>query len=431
MVISKNKNAVILWSIIFRLLIEVVYVIFINKYYFQFSIKFNYEKYILSWIIFIISLLIINKIISRENIKNSIIITYLIYIMNYIPLISFWSLTDLSIKFFIYINIYWFFILSLILLYSKIKIRPKRVYFGRKISMLLLWGVFILASIFALIYSYKYNGLKIHIGLDDLYELRATAKEGNNSTLINLLYRWVSTVIFPLFALNFFIRKKWVTFVFVCYLQLLMFSVAGHKFYLFIIPVALVAYYFYNDRFLNYIPKWLSIFVLFSLFESLIFKTYYVADLFVRRLLYLPAKISYYYYDYFNYNEPVYFAYDMVLKRLGIIKTPYSEPVSIVIGAKYFNTTLDVNSNTGMFGDAYANLGFYAIIIFPVIFVLAMMLIDVITYNIPKKYLISIIISIVIFLINGELNGIFYNYIIPLTFILLFYDFKKNNGSLR
>ena len=104
------------------------------------------------------------------------------------------------------------------------------------------------------------------------------------------------------------------------------------------------------------------------------------------------------------------------MSRLGLT-SPYSRPVSRVIGDVYANGS---NANTGLFGDAFSNLGNYSVVIYPVIFLIAMILLDVITNRVSKKYYITVLVSIVMVLLNGEISGIFYNFILPMSILFLF-----------
>ena len=119
--------------------------------------------------------------------------------------------------------------------------------------------------------------------------------------------------------------------------------------------------------------------------------------------MYVPALLDSYYYEFFSNNSPTYFAQDKILSRLGL-KSPYSRPVSRVIGDVYANGS---NANTGLFGDAFSNLCNYSVVIYPVIFLIAKILLDVIKNRFSKKYYITVLVSIVMVLLNGEISGIF------------------------
>ena len=426
----KQRN-IILWSIIFRSLIDIVYITIISKHFARFALEINYKKYILSWLLFILSLMIIEKIISKKHTKTSVLICYIVYFINYIPTISLWALANFPNAFFIYVNIYWYMILIFMLCYSHISIRPVKLHIDSRVSKILLYIIFILFAFFAIFFSYKYNDLKLHFSLLDVYDLRFKARNYDIGTIMNILYRCASTLVFPLYAITFLIKRKWLLFIFVCYLQLLMFSIAGHKFFFFIIPVAVLAYFFYDDKYLKLIPKIFSIMVGVSFIEKAFFNTYYIASFFVRRMMYVPALLNYYYYDFFKSNPPIFFSTDMILSQTGLVKSPYKIPIPRLIASYYYNSP-ETNANTGMLGDAFANLGVYGVIIFPIIFFVFLVLIDIITYKVPKKYFIGVIVSMIVALTNGKLNGILYFYIVPLTpLLILLYNTMKNKEQQK
>lgn len=414
-----------IWVTLFKLFIELVYTGYISKNFEKFSTNINDEKNMVSWILLLLSFIIINNIVTNKLSRTSTLILYIVYLYSYIPGISYWSLADLTNSFIIYFNLYWFYIFFLMFFYSKVKLPSKKITLNDDLRNKMFYLIFGFAVLFGIYYSYKHSGFRIHLNLNTVYDIRAQSKILNASTLENLLYYIVSTVVYPLYAIAFFKDKKWIQLTVALFMQLLMFSVEGHKFYLFVIPVGLIAYKFYNDKFIKQIPK-LSILLIFvGGFERILLRSGYILSYFVRRTLYVPAQIDSYYFDFFTKNSPIYFAQDKILSRLGL-KSPYLSRVSQLIGDVYGEGG---NANTGLFGDAFANVGNVSVIIYPVIFLISMVLIDLITENVPKKHLMTVLVSIVVMLLNTDISGIIYNYIIPIFIILLFVDYSSDKET--
>lgn len=413
------------WVIFFKGLIEFAYLYIISSDFSEFPNILNIYKYVVTWLSLFVSYKFVDKIICRKSSRASTLILYIVYLFSYIPGISLWALSDLSNLFFVYFNIYWFLILGFMLLYSKVNMPSVNVRINGLIKMRVFYSIFFVSSLFGLYYSYRYSGFRIHLNLLTVYDIRSIAKANTASTLEGLLYYIVSTVVFPLYAIYFYIKKKWSGFGIAVLLQLLMFSVAGHKFYFFIIPVGIVSYHFYNSKLMKYIPRLVNMLIIGGILEELIVNSKYIISYFVRRMLYTPARISSNYFDFFISNSPIYFAQDKLLSRLGAT-SPYNVRVSMLIGELYGNGG---NANTGMFGDAFANLGIYSVVIFPAIFLIAMVLFDLITNHLPNGYIMTVLVSVVIVLINAELSGIFYNFIFPMSVLSLFIYDIPNRGD--
>ncbi len=414
MTLRKSTLYNFIWISAFKLLIEFVYANSISENFIMFTFEFNITRYVISWVLLMFTFIIINSVNTKTNTRTSTLLLYLIYLFSYLPGISLWSLSNLANDFFIFFNIYWILILIMMFGYSKVKTPTITIKIDENIKNIMFKAIFLFSAIYGIYYSYKFSGLRIHFNLLTVYDLRST--DSSASTLEGLLYYIVSTVVYPLFAIYYYKNRKWLGFIAAVFLELLMFSVAGHKLYFFIIPVGIIAYHFYDDKFFDYIPRLLSLLVLGGILEQIIMKSGFIVSYFVRRIMYVPALLDSYYYEFFSNNSPTYFAQDKILSRLGL-KSPYSRPVSRVIGDVYANGS---NANTGLFGDAFSNLGNYSVVIYPVIFLIAMILLDVITNRVSKKYYITVLVSIVMVLLNGEISGIFYNFILPMSILFLF-----------
>jgi hypothetical protein len=304
--------------------------------------------------------------------------------------------------------------------YSKVKISSPKIKISENFKNIMFMLIFLLFAAYGIYYSYKFSGFRIHFNLLAVYDIRDTGS--NASTLEGLLYYIVSTLVYPLYAICYYKNKKWIGFFMVLFLQLLMFSVAGHKLYFFIIPIGIIAYHFYDDNLFKDIPKLSSLLIMTGIFENYFLESGFIINYFVRRMMYLPAMLDNYYFEFFTTHSPIYFGQDKILTRLGVTSSPYSTPVSKVIGNVYMRGS---NANTGLFGDAYSNLGIYSVVVFPIILLVIMILLDLVTYKVPKKYYITVLVSIVMILINGQMSGIFYNFILPMSVLFLFMGYTS------
>jgi len=88
------------------------------------------------------------------------------------------------------------------------------------------------------------------------------------------------------------------------------------------------------------------------------------------------------------------------------------------------------NANTGLFGDAIANLGYFSVIIFPFFYLFFMMLADLITSKTSNKYITALIVSFTVALLNGQFLNLLYTLIVPMGLIFLFLDNNMYRKSI-
>jgi len=416
----------LLFVICYKVLIDIVYIYTIAPNFIQFDDNLDFSKYIISYILVLCSFWFIFNIVKNKPERISTFLLYILYLFSYIPTCSLYALSDLPNNFIILFNIYWMLIYLFMYSYSKLKTKKLKTAISsgtNKIVLTILFGVF---GVFGVYFSYKYSGFNITFDLLDVYGIRADYKELKIPTLHSLFYYMVSVVIYPLFASYFYINKKWIRFFTVLFLQLLMFSVAGHKFYFFIIPAGIILFHFYTKNTVFILPKLLVILILVLSIEFIFLETYIGISLFVRRLLYVPALLDYLYFDFFINNPVIYFTEDKIISRLGF-ESPYSKTVSQVIGNRYMNNS---NANTGLFGDAIANLGYFSVIIFPFFYLFFMMLADLITSKTSNKYITALIVSFTVALLNGQFLNLLYTLIVPMGLIFLFLDNNMYRKSI-
>ncbi|HEI4071828.1 TPA: O30 family O-antigen polymerase, partial [Escherichia coli] len=102
-------------------------------------------------------------------------------------------------------------------------------------------------------------------------------------------------------------------------------------------------------------------------------------SLFIRRLLFIPALLNTYYFDFFD-NKFVYYSSSYLS---SIIDYPYDRPIPEVIGLNYFNSD-EMSANNGYISDGFANAGSIGIFIN---IVLASILLKIFKdYDVNPKY---------------------------------------------
>lgn len=86
-------------------------------------------------------------------------------------------------------------------------------------------------------------------------------------------------------------------------------------------------------------------------------------NLFVRRSLFTPAMLNYFYYDFFSSSPPYYWAQSRL--TLGLVQSPYPVAPPSLIGSVYFGAS-EMSANTGWIGSGMANAGIAGVILYSI-----------------------------------------------------------------
>jgi hypothetical protein len=202
--------------------------------------------------------------------------------------------------------------------------------------------------------------------------------------LMVYLVNWQAKVINPfLITMSYLNRNRKMLFLSV-FLQLLLYLITAYKTFL-LIPVAIIFIIEMIKKFdfLKTSSK-VSVFAVLGMYISyLVTQSIVIPSLFIRRFLFVPALIKFYYYDFFSNHGFMYFSAGTLGNILGV-KYNYDLSPAYLIGQIYFNNP-QTGANTGYIGDAYANMGFVGMIIISVLFIWILKLIDSLSIKIGKN----------------------------------------------
>jgi len=381
--IKKDKLYLLLSLIIFKLVLDFVYIVFVNKLYAysNFTINFNLTKYIISFI----WLFVIYIFLPKDNSKTSSIIILLHFMIMVVPMLTIYAMKDEST---VYLNMVTScLILECIIIRLIPEIKITKTKQGKYIFYFLIFTitVFVYSS---MIYA---NGLPSLRALNvlNVYEVRGGVKY---PFLMNYLVAWQAKAINPIMIATSYKYKNNKTMISFIGLQLLLYLITGNRSFLFIPIAILIVMYIFKYRYiLNLITYAASAGCLGTYLIYVFSKSLTLPSLFVRRFLFVPAQIKYFYYDFISKNTFLYFSEGILGK---IIKSEYPYDMNFVnlISDVYFNKPNSA-ANTGYFGSGYANLGFKGMLIYTVILSAILILID----SIGKKSDKSMITGITLF----------------------------------
>lgn len=405
--------------LILRFVFDLIYLVYIAPYYsytgltISFSL-FNYFHSV-AGVIFVFRLLVFNSY------RPSVLISQFLFLMIYLPFSSYFGIAGGDFVWFLGVTSFW--ILTLFIIQNPFSFKLPKI---KQLSVSsFLWGVvsFIIVLLGLTIY---YSGLHVNFDLYSVYELREknpTGKIPFSGYSIN----WVAKSALPFILLFSLYRYKtvfniWVLFVFVSIL--ILFFNTGHKSFLFNIPFVLILYYLVKSK--HFLVLFVSSLLIISITGLLIFwlmddKT--ILTLFIRRSLYIPAQLSFYYHE-FYLDQPLYLSNSFLSSLSEYLH--HLEPAHM-ISNEYFNSD-KMAANNGIISDGFKHFGYIGLLIWSVLLSLFLKFADALRSITPTLILIPLLILGAKSFIDGAFfTSLLTHGILISLLVLLFIDVKKKN----
>lgn len=435
---KKSDFANITLYVLFKVLIEFLYLQILNPRfeYMGLTLDYNPIKNLESYIILIIVYLLLDKTPK----KASVIFLQIIFTLSIVPILAIYGmknesrlflylsvgaflLTVLTVRYFsklknsaslvwgtsILLFLYallshsWFGVLtilgSLILIFVLLAlvpgIRMPYVKHSQTLILLIIVGI----SIITYALMIRDNGLPTlsAFNFNDTYEVRSQTV---HNPITAYLIPWQANVINIFLLAFFFLRKDYAKMSVMIGLQLLLFAITAHKTYLFA-PFAIVALLYIIEK-RNFIRTMmvgligLNILALLTWISNI---TPWLIAIITHRLHFMPAQISFYYFDYFSSHGKLFFSEGMIGRIFGL-ESPYPIKAFNLIGSVYFNNE-GMNANTWYIADAYSNGGIFGLFIISILFAILLIAVDSLTVD--YKITIAALFMPVFSLINGSL----------------------------
>lgn len=391
--IEKDQLYLLGGLLIYKLVLDFVYVVFVHKLYAysNFTMDFNFTKYIVSFIL----LLVIYLFLPKDSSKTSSIIILLHFMIMVMPMITLYAMKNES-TIYLYMVALCFIIECII-----VRLVPDIKVIKIKQSKYIFY--FLVVSITAFVYSSMIysNGLPSLKALNVLnaYDVRGGVKY---PFLMNYLVGWQAKTINPIMIATSYKNKKNKTMIIFIVLQLTLYLITGNRSFLFTpIAILIVMYIFRYKYIMNLITITASAGCLGAYLTYLIGKSLTLTSLFVRRFLFVPAQIKFFFYDFISKNKFLHFSEGIIGK---IIKSEYPYDMNFVnlISDIYFKKPNSA-ANTGYLGSGYANLGFKGILIYTIILTVILILIDSIGRKSDKSMITGIAIFSLLTLNDSDL----------------------------
>ncbi|MFC1715910.1 hypothetical protein ACFL6S_19730 [Candidatus Poribacteria bacterium] len=410
----------------YRALLDVVYVLFVNPWYEYagFILRPNSLKLVESYFFLVLLLFLLP---SGERKPSSAGMKYL-FILTIAPLLSLYALKD-EPRVFMYLALSGFCLtLSVVRLLPGIRI--KKIEKSTPVLFICL-GVFSFVVYAAFI---GINGLPTlrALRLSLVYEVRGTVNYGHR--IMGYVVPWQAKVVNPFLIILTYHKRKYLSLLMVLGLQLLLFLMTGAKSYLFSPLLCLfLVYAIERQRMFRLSLMGATAAILLSFVAYMASGPMIIPSMFIRRVFFVPAAISFEYYDFFSENELMHLSES----RLGkpFFENPYESynMSSANMMGMIYGGNPQTHKNTGYISSAYMNFGALGVWLFSLMLAIILSISDSVAKNTNKVVATAAIVLSVRTLVDGGLftTMLTHGFLATIFVVWLYKDRSRRIGLMR
>ena len=380
--LRKDFFWLIVASVIFRLQLEFAYTSFVSTLfgYAGFATIENSSKYIESWIIFFAGLMTL----SDRTVRPSDYIIMVGFYCFLTPLLVFYGEADAS-RSALYHVLFQYFLM--VIFRSNVKIGVPKIGGGDLMVKSIAVAGIIIATIWMVV---RVGVSNFSFEIETVYEFREHANNAIYTGPMGYLVTWATSVCSAVFLMLSLRDKKYFVSFGIGLLHVFWFGVTTHKTVLFY-PILIVCIYalLKSTKRAASFPFVLSIVILISQLMFLISESTVLSSLFVRRVFFVPAHLTFTYFEFFENNPMVYWSNSFLS---WLYKYSYNESVALIIGEHLNDSTLWANNS--FFATGYMNAGLVGVMIYGIVAGVALSILDSYSRNgVPIWMVVSVTIS--------------------------------------
>ncbi|MDR5616630.1 hypothetical protein [Arsenophonus sp.] len=416
--ISKKIIPLIFGLCTFKISLDISYILFVSRYfeYRGFDLNISILKYLLSWI----SLLIVLPFAPYYSNKPSNYFILTIILSLIIPLTSIYGLSSRNIDPLL-ITIFCFFIIYFILKIKLVnRIKPYYIKNGNKIAVIISLFFILLVT-----WWYFFSGAYKYFNLDftKVYQFRELSNKLASVGIMSYINGWVYKVFIVYLMAYALLKRNFAFFMILFFIEIFFYSISGQK-SVFFTPILIFSIWFYlkNFKTLLILPIGFTIIIIISYYSFLLFDDMLTPSMFIRRVFFVPAKLSYDYFDFFAENHFIYWSNSFLSH---FIEYPYSLPLAELIG-NYEGT--GSHANNGFIASGYAHFGLVGVMIYAVILGFILKILDYIaTRGVPVWFVLCVVVvPLRDALISSDLLTTLLTHGLIIALILLFLSIDNN-----
>lgn len=277
--------------------------------------------------------------------------------ISFVPFCVYWALSNQPWWQGLLVVVYW----GLVLIVSRLPIRFPAYYVkGIQSAMFLVAGTLVLIGAILIVAG---GHLTLRLPLGDVYTVRTVwASEGSGVSMY--LFPWLAHVLLPLLLAHAWKRRRRGELLALGFTAYMLFTSTGMKAYLFMPALVVAVLVIAAWRPLSsFVPTGLAIFASTMVLLGKITGSLSWSSLGLRRVLFIPARLTSAYLEFFTVNPLVRLSESVLLR--GWITYPYPVSVPRMIGTALGQPAM--YANNGLISDGFANFGVVGALVWSVL----------------------------------------------------------------
>ncbi|MES2800227.1 MAG: hypothetical protein V4638_09450 [Bacteroidota bacterium] len=378
----KNFWVSIIGLLLFKLLIDLMYVIYICPKHNNRG--FTYEPSTLSmffsWGSLLLVLPFLINFFESKNVSSKILTFWVL--ISFVPTTSIFGFLNVEFLLWELFIVYWLVLLVVMRLLEKVNLPsiPHRIVAYRTI---ILGVITILLSSVVLFVSAYYFKFRFSLNIDQVTDVRTSFKSVTIPTIFHYLLPTAGTIL-PIMLLYYLAKRKYIVGVLLLFVLLIDFSIAGNRAIIIKIAVCIFGYFAYKWIKSKYFSWYFSVAILSSLL------VYFTTDLtilssLIRRALFIPGMLNLHYFEFFSHHSPDFYQQGIIGAITGNT-SQYPISIATIIGDQFMGVGAGNNANNGLFSDAISNFGLYFLFVQAILVAIYLKLFDWASQSIDEKY---------------------------------------------
>jgi hypothetical protein len=419
-----ERIKILLVLVLIRAMLELMHVQYVDPLWLRIDygeyvgIKFNIGTYLISWLMYLLPLYRYDLLINSN--KASSYVARLLILIGFMPFTALLGLGIFKTDYIIAAFLYWALMIILFYVLNNTNFNTFKNIGIYKFNYFLL-----IFTTVATLYVTSISSFRIDLNIFHAYDYRDEARSYTYSSVVTYLLG-LSRFLLPLAIFLSILNKQLIVFLIYFLLSSLSYSFDGGKtlFLLCLLSILLAIFYrFIIEKFIEFGA--LFVFVLFYL-ESVFF-TGLPLVLIIRRVFLTPQLINSYVYE-STVNLGANY-YSQLLRFVGMKND--NVDINYYVGLEYFSRP-QMSANSGMFADAYWQLGTFGIIISPLLIIIYLMFFDLVTASVDKKILVLPAFIISYYLNNsGFVTSMFSHGLLTALVCFIFFGFSNYAKNIK
>lgn len=366
--ITKKNHTIIMWvlAIAYRIVLDLYYINAVSYQYSYAGLELHPQsiRYILSFVLYV---LVFASLPKLENELASFCLN-LQFVIIYAPMLTFFAMNMQSYKYILGVSAA-FIIQSWILRPTALlKDSPTPYIPGVKNYATVLSLMFIVINIFIVIVWNGFFGIK-SFNFEFLYSIRENV---SFPPLVPYFINWINKALIPFFIVLFLEKKKYYVSLILIGLTLMLYMVEGSKFTYLSLVVIIGVYLILKTKqpikflYCGFTIVCLFVTILYSLEKSSLFDAgssaiVYANALLGIRFLFGPALNKFLYFDCFSEFSKLWYSTGQIGSVFRLSNPFNASTGQVVFAYQMQGRFLASNSNTGYWGDSYAQSGWFGV----------------------------------------------------------------------